>query len=290
MLIGLVVTVLIVVIILIARSGWKPRMGSIQPQPQPTSVVQPATAPQAVAVTTPRPRRRRRLVVVVITILVVGTIGYVMWNQSAWTPSTPSSSFSGVPADVALPIICKCESGWGHEKNGKVVVNTENTDRSIDVGACQINSQHFKRAKKKFNLDVYKEEDNRKFATILYNEDGPVHWKATESCWGPKLVALGYERGETTTVTTANTRYNIQVITVTREWNRVFVPKGQNLVWQRLELVAFEVRIPSDPNPYKFPRVLEKDHTRVPNAEMVDFRVTDEEKGLAKFELRFTPL
>lgn len=85
-----------------------------------------------------------------------------------------------------LKIRCACESVGDplaeprhFDEKGNVLRGKENPQ---DIGMCQINLDvHGKRAKE-LGLDLFKEEDNKKYAIILYNEK-KEHWKYSKKCW-----------------------------------------------------------------------------------------------------------
>ena len=118
-----------------------------------------------------------------------------------------ASRYNGIPAEVALPIICGFESSdmagriW-HYKNGDPSQGLNISDTK-DIGGCQINAPwHEKDAQEKYGLDIRKPEDNMAFAKILYREQGVKPWvgkpkkgKSTIHKWGPILDKLR-EAGE----------------------------------------------------------------------------------------------
>lgn len=127
-------------------------------------------------------------------------------------PNRTQTDFSGVPAEIALPIICGCESNGGippgrqFEDDG--ITPLKNRPKpgekpSSAIGMCQILAdKHEKRAKEEFSLDIRTQHGNWEYAKILYNESTPhtKHWEGTpgnttKGCWEPRLAALGYGQG-----------------------------------------------------------------------------------------------
>lgn len=114
-----------------------------------------------------------------------------------------------VPAEVALPIICGCESNNGNlggkhfDNNGNVVRNVNDPDdpTNVDVGACQINLKYQAEIIKETGLDPEIEAENMEIATLIYQRLGDKPWKATRSCWAPKLGALTSRKEFEITVT-----------------------------------------------------------------------------------------
>ncbi len=131
-----------------------------------------------------------------------------LFNFWSSTPSTTVSRTTtslsrGVPAEIALPIICGCESTGvpgviqHFEEDMKTPLKNrpkEGQKQSSAIGGCQIlTSLHEKRANDEFHLNIRTPEGNMGYAKILYQEDGPErHWGETRRCWGPELAKLGY--------------------------------------------------------------------------------------------------
>lgn len=106
-----------------------------------------------------------------------------------------------VPAEIALPIICGCESSGvpgqikHFEDDG--VTPLKNKQGSTATGGCQIlASDHEKRAEA-MGFKIRTPEGNFGFAKVLYNESDPP-WKpwegtpgnTTRGCWMPEILAL----------------------------------------------------------------------------------------------------
>lgn len=86
----------------------------------------------------------------------------------------------------ALEVICRAESGMNHkDKKGNVIKNI-NKNGTWDLGICQLNSIHFNRMAS-MGLNPYVEEDNKRFAKILFFEKGVSPWSASKSKWESKL-------------------------------------------------------------------------------------------------------
>lgn len=81
-----------------------------------------------------------------------------------------------------LDRIKKCESGGKHyDKNGQVLMRA-NTNKTVDVGAFQINSVWFAKATE-LGFDLTDERDNESFAEWLYKNRGTEDWYSSKHCW-----------------------------------------------------------------------------------------------------------
>lgn len=70
---------------------------------------------------------------------------------------------------TALAIVA-CESGFNPNAH-----NASNKNGTVDSGLFQINSIHHTRMEE-LGLDVWKPQDNIKFARMLYDESGFAPW------------------------------------------------------------------------------------------------------------------
>ena len=78
-----------------------------------------------------------------------------------------------------LDKIAKCESGGSHyDKNGQVLIN-----RTQDVGLYQINVPIWGKEATKQGLNLYDEQDNKKFAEWLFLNYGSAPWVHSSKCW-----------------------------------------------------------------------------------------------------------
>jgi hypothetical protein len=135
-----------------------------------------------------------------------------IWPVSQTTSST-YDSFQDIPAEIALPIICGCESsgipGVVKQFEDDGITPLKNKPKpgekaSTAIGGCQIRTDlHEKRALDKFHLEIKTPEGNMAYAKILYNESTPhtKHWEGTpgnttKQCWAPVLASL--TRGQRT--------------------------------------------------------------------------------------------
>lgn len=98
-------------------------------------------------------------------------------------PSPPSRP---TLAPELLPI-CSCESvgvpdavPQHFNKDGTVIRGKVNSD---DIGMCQINLKYHKAVADKMDLDLFKEDDNIKYANYLYNKQGTKPWNWSKKCW-----------------------------------------------------------------------------------------------------------
>lgn len=86
--------------------------------------------------------------------------------------------FVDVPVMAA---IAKCESGFTHVKDGKILKNST----SSAMGVFQImESIHAKHAQKNLGLDITSIEGNAAYARYLYEKEGTKPWNASKACWG----------------------------------------------------------------------------------------------------------
>lgn len=121
------------------------------------------------------------------TLIGIGVFG-VLVASAFYTPSEPLMYVQEVKADVKdsmpaiLDRIAKCESGNTHfDKNGQVLMRG-NTNRTVDIGAYQINTVWFKKATE-LGYDLFKEEDNKKMAEWIFENHGTEPWYLTKKCW-----------------------------------------------------------------------------------------------------------
>lgn len=233
---------------------------------------------------------RAGLVLLVLISMGIGTYSaYTRWAgktpSQPQTPETPApvvTSIDNLPAKIVLPIIAECESG-GQQFEADGGVTPKQTAGSSAIGKYQILEDTHKEELEKLGLDVRTEEGNEEFARILYNREGFGPWEASRACWELELVARGLSSSPTTNTTFA--------LVVGREWSApVSVPLGQNLLWERVETVAFEAQTQTG-EIYQFPRELPKEHTRISGRlTSLKFRVTDRSAESVIIQLVLSPL
>lgn len=86
--------------------------------------------------------------------------------------------------------ICACESTGSatgtptHFRKGKVIQGKINP---LDTGICQINLHYHQADAIKMGLDLWKEQDNIRYANYLYEKQGSQPWNWSRSCWGKKV-------------------------------------------------------------------------------------------------------
>lgn len=87
--------------------------------------------------------------------------------------------------------ICSCESTGHpdrvprHYEDDGVTVRRGRINPN-DIGMCQINIQENNNGPqiRKMGLDVFKKEDNIKYANWLYDKYGTKPWNWSKHCWG----------------------------------------------------------------------------------------------------------
>lgn len=152
----------------------------------------------------PEARTKARLIMFA---LIVFTIINFSGRSNLTLPSFPTkvvlnpSPEQDVPAEIALPIICGCESSGipgvikHFAEDGKTPLPNKprpGEKPSSAIGGCQIlASAHDERAKS-MGFDIRTPEGNLGYAKVLYNESGTKHWEGTpgntsRGCWGPAL-------------------------------------------------------------------------------------------------------
>ncbi len=86
---------------------------------------------------------------------------------------------------VMLQKICKAENPTQKQFNKDGSVFRGSIDKS-DIGLCQINERYNNDYARKLGYDIFTEQGNKDFATILYNERGVQPWEAS------KCIAHGW--------------------------------------------------------------------------------------------------
>lgn len=188
----------------------------------------------------PIPEMQRKSIMIAGAIVVFTIINLAgsFRNRETPTPTARASDpmvasrYDGIPAEVALPQICGCESSgvagriWHYKNNDpNQGINTSETN---DVGACQINVPlHEKVADEKYGLKIRTPEGNMEYAKVLYRDHGVQPWvgkpgKTTIHCWGPKLAALR-QAGE----------YEVKLVAPAKEFGPARDVAGYEFSWGR---------------------------------------------------------
>lgn len=164
------------------------------------------------------------------------TIGYMTWLanrvQEVQPPVKQISSIEDIPAEVALPIICGCESSGipgviKHYIDGTNIPLPHKSGESSAIGGCQILEKlHGERATR-LGFNIRTPEGNLGYAKVLYNESSPHtrHWEGTpgnttKSCWLPVLQAYGPRGVERTYVVKARVDEWSDMIILPRDGGR----------------------------------------------------------------------
>ena len=80
-----------------------------------------------------------------------------------------------------LKKIAKCESrDRQFQKDGSVVRGDANPR---DIGRYQINLDYHEKKAREMGLDLFKEEDNEKYALYLFEKEGTRPWNWSKKCW-----------------------------------------------------------------------------------------------------------
>lgn len=135
--------------------------------------------------------RFNQFALIVILVAVAGASWTLRDTYNTAHAETPEPIVKYVTASSTMPLmlqkICSAESGKQFNKDGSVVRGA--IDKS-DIGYCQINERYNNDYARKLGLDIYSEQGNKEFATILFNERGVQPWdasKCTTNGWGWKL-------------------------------------------------------------------------------------------------------
>lgn len=79
--------------------------------------------------------------------------------------------------------IAKCESEGKHTGKSGQVLAVGNNNKSVDVGKYQINLSVWGAKATEMGLNLFVEEDNKKFAMYLYKNFGTEPWVYSKHCW-----------------------------------------------------------------------------------------------------------
>lgn len=186
----------------------------VTPPPVQTTRQQQSTGAQQTPATNQPPKRTKwwkwgiAVFAVIVIMWVWQSLSVKIAGSRGVTPIqlTSRPSTDEIPAEIALPIICGCESSGIPGKiqhfaeDGKTPL--PNKQGSTAIGGCQIKTDVHEERAKKMGFDIRTPEGNFGYAKVLYNESDPPtkHWEGkpgdtTRHCWEPKLVALGYTQG-----------------------------------------------------------------------------------------------
>lgn len=96
-----------------------------------------------------------------------------------------------VKEEIVLPAelkrVCSCES-TGNPNNEPIQFNEDGSVlrgriNPDDVGMCQINLYHHGERALELGIDLFTEEGNKEYATMLYEEQGTEPWNWSKGCW-----------------------------------------------------------------------------------------------------------
>ena len=136
--------------------------------------------------------RFNQFALIVIVVAVAGASWTLRDTYNTAHAETPEPVVKYVIASSTMPImlqkICKAESGNKQfNSDGSVFRGIVNR---ADIGYCMINEPINNDYARKLGYDIYTEQGNKDFATILFNERGVQPWEAskcTTNGWGWKL-------------------------------------------------------------------------------------------------------
>lgn len=93
-----------------------------------------------------------------------------------------------VELNPALKRVCSCESNGRPDREPRHFEDDGVTVRKgkinpLDTGMCQINLKYHEASAAKMSLDLFKEQDNIKYANWLYKNEGLTPWNWSKQCW-----------------------------------------------------------------------------------------------------------
>lgn len=123
--------------------------------------------------------------------LTIGFVGYTVFTMGQSIPSTKhianaDTNHQITVIDKTLPLIlqkiCTAESPTGHHKANGTVAHYVNTNKTIDIGKCQINSIWEAKAVE-LGYNIYTEQGNEDMALYIFNNYGSEPWYSSKTKW-----------------------------------------------------------------------------------------------------------
>ena len=130
----------------------------------------------------------KRFFILVLFWICVGAMGFGIFMAGRYLYPTTIYTKQEVIKEVdsrapVLERIAKCESKNSHfATNGQVLV-AGNTNKSVDIGRYQINSQIWGAHATEQGLNLFIEKDNEKMAIWIYKNYGTEPWVYSKKCW-----------------------------------------------------------------------------------------------------------
>jgi hypothetical protein len=124
----------------------------------------------------------------------VGFIAFASYTVFTMGQSLPSSKHIAYAEsnqqvtviDKTLPPIlqkiCHAESPTGHNKPNGTIAHYVNTNKTIDIGKCQINSIWEAKAVE-LGYNIYTEQGNEDMALWIFNNYGSEPWFSSKTKW-----------------------------------------------------------------------------------------------------------
>lgn len=134
----------------------------------------------------------KKIKIFLIVLLIAFLISYLIPNKTVYeaisqTIVTEVEVEEVIELTGELKRICSCESTGNpnsepthYDKDGNVLRGVVNNQ---DVGICQINLKYHNYTAQTLGLDLFKEEDNIKYAKGLYAAQGSTPWNWSKHCW-----------------------------------------------------------------------------------------------------------
>jgi hypothetical protein len=146
----------------------------------------------------------------IIPLIVLGVGG--IWLHTTYTEGVRPVVYATEPEVItpkvvqiemhptALNEIADCESGTRnpdgtavqlsakhYHRDGTVVIGQHTRpEEGLDVGWAQINTKYHLKRSQELGIDIFTEEGNKKYARLLYREQGAGPWSASADCHGHK--------------------------------------------------------------------------------------------------------
>ncbi len=143
---------------------------------------------------TPREMFKYRMYKLKNLLLRIGFIafaGYTIFTMGQSIPSSKHVAYAESNQQVTVinktlpPIlqkICTAESPTGHNKPNGTITTYVNTNRTIDIGKCQINSIWEAKAVE-LGFNIYTEEGNEAMALWIFENYGSEPWYSSKHKW-----------------------------------------------------------------------------------------------------------